>query len=535
MRWHSILAHGRAVMSPALMGRSSRHSPEPGEDTMNVHPADDTKTELRESDRAGSSEDQLHGWSRRAFVTGTALTLCSLAARRANALAAFEPGGMAPGHQNGPRHPLIVPVETGADLPELTCAPAFVDMGDGKLRRVLAYSGLTAAGVALPPTVPGPTWVARTGDWITVKLVNHLTAEQTITHWHGLVVNYANDGGPLLGINPGASYDYNFQVKQRAGLNFYHPHPHMLTGEQVCLGLAGAFIVRDAEEDALGLPSGGYEVPLVVRDANFDSQGNLTYNPTTSGFKGKYPLVNGTLRPMLRVDRGMYRFRVLNGANARVFRLALSNGAPFTVIGNDGGLLRSPATVSTIDLGMGERLDLLVNFSALGAGQILTLKCLAARWDLVQFVGTGSPGVTYSPPGTLSVIETLTGPSQPTRTFTFDGMSRINGLEYDPNRVDFRVPFGVTERWRFQTGGNAPHPVHVHGASFQVVSRTGGRGRLFPWEAGWKDTVLLNDRETVDVLIRFSGYNGEYDGQYVMHCHQLEHEGMGMMTNFKVI
>jgi FtsP/CotA-like multicopper oxidase with cupredoxin domain len=110
-------------------------------------------------------------------------------------------------------------------------------------------------------------------------------------------------------------------------------------------------------------------------------------------------------------------------------------------------------------------------------------------------------------------------------------MSRINGLQYDMNRIDFRVPFGVTERWRFTTGGNAPHPVHVHGTSYQVLSRTGGRNRLFPWESGWKDTVLLNDRESVDVLIRFNGYRG----LYVMHCHQLEHEGMGMMTNFEVV
>jgi FtsP/CotA-like multicopper oxidase with cupredoxin domain len=148
----------------------------------------------------------------------------------------------------------------------------------------------------------------------------------------------------------------------------------------------------------------------------------------------------------------------------------------------------------------------------------------------VKFTGTGQLGVAYSPPPVLSAIDPLSGPSQPTRTFTFDGMSRINGLEYDPNRLDFRVPLGVTERWRFKTGGNAPHPVHVHGAHFQVVSRSGGRGRLYPWEGGWKDTVLLNDKETVDVLIRFNAYRS----LYVIHCHQLEHESMGMMANFEV-
>lgn len=463
----------------------------------------------------GERDPHNHGWTRRAFLAGTATSLCSLATRRIEAFRPLEKDDTA-------RYPLHLPTETSADLRQLTCAPAMVDMGDGRLRGVWAYNG----------QFPGPTWIARTGDLINVTLINQLP-EETITHWHGLIVNYQNDGGPRFATGPGETYAYDFQVIQRAGLNFYHPHPHMLTGKQVCLGLAGAFIVRDAEEDALSLPSGAYEVPLVIRDANFDGQGNLVYNPTSSGFKGKTALVNGTLRPTLAVDRGVYRFRVLNGANARVFNLGLTNGAPFTVIGNDGGLLASPGSATSIELGMGERLDLLVDFSALGAGQTVMLRCLFARWDLVQFVGTGAAGMAYTPPQSLSAITPLVGPSQPTRTFTFDGMSRINGQQYDLNRLDFTVPFGVTERWRFQTGGNAPHPVHIHGASFQVLSRTGGRGRTFPWEGGWKDTVLLNDRETVDVMIRFDHTRG-YEGQYVMHCHQLEHEGMGMMVNFIV-
>jgi blue copper oxidase len=455
-------------------------------------------------------------WTRREFLAETVVAFGVLGTASAEAVTM-------PGKHGDLRYPLHVPAGTDATLRQLTCAPAVVDMGDGVPRGVLAYNGM----------FPGPTWTARRGDSIAVQLVNSLN-EESITHWHGLVVDFDNDGGPLRGVGPGQSYDYDFQVNQRAGLNFYHPHPHMLTGKQVCLGLAGAFIVRDDEEDALGLPSGPYEVPLIVRDANFDSKGNLAYNPTTSGFKGKYPLVNGTLRPRLLVDRGVYRFRVLNGANARVFKLALSNGAPFTIIGNDGGLLPQSAAATSIELGMAERLDLLIDFSSLAAGQSVMLRCLLARWDLVEFVSTGASGIAYSTPSTLSTIAPLVGPDQPTRTFTFDGMSRINGLEYDMNRIDFHVPFGVAERWRFKTGGNAPHPVHVHGASFQVVDRRGGRGRLFPWESGWKDTVLLNNKETVDVLIRFDGFRGQGVGQYVMHCHQLEHEGMGMMANFIV-
>jgi FtsP/CotA-like multicopper oxidase with cupredoxin domain len=456
-------------------------------------------------------------WTRRRVLRAGVAALGASVITPFTTLDALAANDMHPGDD---WNQLAIPEITDASLPLLTCAPAMVDMGDGKARGVLAYNG----------QFPGPTWVARTGDIVTTRLQNSLV-EPTITHWHGLVVDYANDGGPLLEIDPGETYDYSFPIVQRAGLNFYHPHPHMLTGEQVCLGLAGAFIVRDAEEDALGLPSGPYEVPLVIRDASFDNQGNLLYNPTSSGFKGKFPLVNGTLKPALGVDRGVYRFRVLNGANARVFRLAMSNGMPFTLIGNDGGLLPSPTTLTEITLAMAERLDLLVDFSTLAAGQSVTLRCLDARWDLVKFVGTGASGLAYTPPPALSSIAPLAGPAQPTRTFTFDGMSRVNGLQYDPLRLDFTVPFGVTERWRFATGGNAPHPVHVHGAHFRVVSRSGGRNRLYAWEGGLKDTVLLGDRETVDVLIRFDVYRGAY----VLHCHQLEHESMGMMANFQVV
>lgn len=457
----------------------------------------------------------LHHASRRAFLKGSAMAAFGLAVQPPDLPDAVPPWAHTP-HD----WPLRLAGEVPANLPILTCAPASVDMGDGRLRGVWAYNGV----------FPGPTWIARTGEEVATTLSNGL-GEPTITHWHGLIVDFENDGGPLREVGPGGSYGYSFKIVQRAGLNFYHPHPHMLTGKQVCLGLAGAFIVRDDEEDALGLPGESYEVPLHIRDASFDRKGSLNYNPTSSGFTGKVPLVNGTLSPRLDVDKGVYRFRVVNGSNARVFRLVLSNGAPFTIIGNDGGLLAAPVAVTQIELGMAERLDLLVDFGALSAGESITLRCAAARWDLLRLVGTGKVGVSYAPPATLSVIPTPAGPAQPTRTFTFDGMSRINGQQYDMNRLDFTVPFGVTERWRFTTGGNAPHPVHVHGASFRVVSRSGGRGRLYPWEAGWKDTVLLNDRETVDILIRFDNYRGKY----VMHCHQLEHESMGMMVNFEVV
>lgn len=414
------------------------------------------------------------------------------------------------------RNNLFIPPTVGSTSYTLTAAPGTVDLGGGKLSAAWAYNG----------HVPGPTFRANNGQSVAVTLLNHLPEETTV-HWHGMIVPEAADGHPKDAIASGGSYSYQYTIGQRACLNWYHPHPHMITGMQVALGLAGAFIINDPEESALNLPGGAYEIPLVLRDANIDNAGNLVYNPTSSGFEGKIPLVNGTRDPKLSVDKAIYRFRILNGANARVFRIALGNGAPWVLIGNDGGLLPSVSQVSVIEFSPGERLDVLVDFRT-ATGSIM-LRDLNTGWNLLEFVPTQISVSGSMPTGTLSSITPLSGPSTPTRTFRFEGMSKINGQVYNMDRIDFNVPSGQVERWRFTTGRNAPHPIHVHGASFQVQSRTGGRGVVFPWERGWKDTVLLQDTESVDVLIQFS-----IPGQYLLHCHKLEHEDMGMMSNFKV-
>jgi len=458
--------------------------------------------------------------SRRAFMCTAAASVGALALESIALPAMAARGGGGGGTVT--RYPLHVPPTVSPGGFTLTAAPAIVNLASPEspsLSSALAYNGF----------LPGPTFRANKGDSVYVSFANGL-ADETTVHWHGMLVATVQDGQPQDLVAPGGSRVYQYPIVQRAALNWYHPHPHMMTGEQVCLGLAGAFIVNDAEEAALGLPAFPYEVPLVVRDANFDKAGNLIYNPRTTGFDGNTPLVNGTRKPYLDVERSVYRFRVLNGANARLFRLVLGNGMPFTVIGNDGGLLAAPVNVTEIEFSPGERLDLLVNFQGLPGARVM-LHDLNSGWDLLEFRVANSTQVTGTmPTGTLSTIAPLPTPAL-TRYFSFDGMSKINGREYDSDRIDFQVPFGQTELWRFTTNGNAPHPVHIHGASFQVQSRTGGRGKLFPWESGWKDTVLLQDQETVEVLIRFD----QYRGRYLIHCHKLEHEDMGMMANFQVI
>ena len=452
--------------------------------------------------------------SRRDFVRLSATSAAALALGQ-------HPLGTAFAAKPGPptRYPLFIPPTVSHLGLNLNPAPAVADLGGGRLSNVWAYNG----------TFPGPTILSQSGDSVVIDLQNGLMDETTI-HWHGMMVPHLADGHPLQAVSPGGGYSYQFEIQQRACLNWYHPHPHMLTGEQVALGAAGVFIVRDAQEASLGLPSGAYEVPLIIRDAKLNSSGNIVYVAQGGGYLGSVGLVNGTRDAKLDVDTAIYRFRVLNGANARIFGLALGNGAPLTLIGNDGGLLPAAVQVAQVDIAPSERVDLLVDLRQAQVGNRIMLRDLRAGWNLLELVVTRQVAPSGTLPTTLFPISPLT-PGPTTRNFSFDGMSRINGQVFDMNRVDFQVPFGQVERWRFTTNGNAPHPVHVHGAFFQVQSRVGGRGALFPWETGWKDTVLLEDGETVEVLIRFD----HHLGLYLLHCHKLEHEDMGMMANFEVI
>src|SRR6266545_4331454 len=204
-----------------------------------------------------------HRLTRGGFVRATMVSVAALSAGGAASLSPSR-ARAAPPKGTVTRYPLHLPPSTSPASLTLAEAPTVVDLGGGQYSNVLAYNGF----------FPGPSIVARRADSASIHLVNGL-AEETITHWHGMVVDERNDGGPKYAVAPGASYDYAFTVNQRASLNFYHPHAHMLTGKQVNLGLAGGFIVRDDVESALGLPYGAHEVPLIIRDATLDSSGNL--------------------------------------------------------------------------------------------------------------------------------------------------------------------------------------------------------------------------------------------------------------------
>ncbi|MBT8338095.1 MAG: multicopper oxidase domain-containing protein [Gemmatimonadetes bacterium] len=434
--------------------------------------------------------------------------------------------------------PLQLPPTLRPDGLSLTAREGTVSLGPGQTSRAWMYDDL----------LPGPTLRGRTGDGVRMTLVNGLQ-EETVVHWHGVDAPEHADGHPRLAVGPGATLAYDFTLENRAGTYWYHPHPHERTAIQTYRGMAGFFLVDDADSDALDLPAGSREVPLVLQDKRLDGSGEIVYAPSgpdiMTGFLGDVPFVNGTPFPYLPVDRTLYRFRLLNGSNARIFDLALTTGLSFVLIGNDGGFLERPETLQSILLGPGERVDVLVDFTGAPAGDTVVLQSRAfslagppssqgVAMDLMRFVISSAPAAPRALPEALPALP-ASPPTEgvPQQTFSFSsgmGRHRINGSAFQMDRVDARIPLGEPQVWRFLNASPVPHPVHLHSAQFRVRSRIGGRGRLYPWEGGLKDTVLLMPFESVEVVVHFVRHRG----LYLMHCHNLEHEDDGMMLNFEV-
>ncbi|MCP9762324.1 multicopper oxidase family protein [Lacihabitans soyangensis] len=395
----------------------------------------------------------------------------------------------------------------------------------------------------------GPTIRVKNGENVNINLVNKLS-DHTNIHWHGLKIPADMDGHPDQMVMPNETFNYKFKVNQQAGTNWYHPHLHESTAEQVTLGLAGLFIVESDEEKALGLPKDSQEIPLIIQDKRIKADGSINYQPTMkeimTGYLGENILVNGTSKPFLDVSTRFYRLRILNASSARIYNLALSNKAEFYLIGSDGGLLFQPEPVRNVLISTGERVDILVDFSLAKVGEVVFLKSEPfftmgnaqgnQPFDIMAFHVKSQATDTFKLPNSLLNFSKLSA-STNIRSFTLtmdhmakEGMHKINNKIYKSNRIDETVVLGSVETWDFDNSiGDEAHPMHIHGANFQLVSRMGGRNAIFPHEKAWKDTVLVGPGEKVRVMIKF-----EIKGKFVLHCHNLEHEDDGMMLNFEV-
>jgi len=225
----------------------------------------------------------------------------------------------------------------------------------------------------------GPVLNLVKGQKVRVYYKNRLD-EPSIIHWHGMHVPQASDGHPMYTIGPGEQYVYEFEVMNRAGTSFYHSHAHETTGDQVYFGLAGLIKISDPAEQTLGLPSGEYDIPLVIQDRRFDAKHQLRYvrgmPEKMMGFLGDTIVVNGKEDAQFSVKTRAYRFRALNGSNSRIYKLGWEDGAPLTAIGTDACLLEKPETRPYIMLAPGERVDLWLDFSTREVGSKLVLYSL---------------------------------------------------------------------------------------------------------------------------------------------------------------
>ena len=228
--------------------------------------------------------------SRRRFLRLTAATATAAAAVGIQGLSSCGDPPAGPDTDPDGRSPLAIPVDLSVGGASLTAAAGTAAIAHGESTNAWLFNG----------SLPGPTLRARQGDHARLRLLNQLP-DSTIVHWHGLLVPANADGHPRDAIGPGASFDYDFHLVQRAGTFWYHPHAHQRTADQIHRGLAGFFIVGDAEEDALQLPSGAHEILLLLQDREGEPALAYAYAPTGadlhSGMLRGVPFGNGVRRP----------------------------------------------------------------------------------------------------------------------------------------------------------------------------------------------------------------------------------------------
>ncbi len=417
----------------------------------------------------------------------------------------------------------------------------------------------------------GPTLHLRTGQRVRITFENRLP-DESIVHWHGLVVPQDQDGQPSDAVAPGATYDYDFVIDNPPGTYWYHPHPHGRTGEQVYKGLAGLLIIHGDEPP---LPLGDNDLPVVLQDRTFGSDGQLRYvtnmHDQMAGFVGDTLVTNGVANLTVEVRREAYRIRILNGANSRTQHLTWSTGQPLTAIATDGNLLREPTDVDGLVLTPAQRTDLWVDFSTLEPGQQLELLSSDTFIESGSMMGNGmgspagsdldldpSVAVTFividSEPSPGSLPDALgTAPSFGASDAINAGSPKeiilstrrashwINDRQWEGrDATDLEtVTANTVELWEFVNQSPMAHPMHLHGRSFLVTGRSwDDDSAAGSWatiesgviDAGLRDTVLVWPGQRVQIAVPFA----DHRGYFLYHCHILEHEDSGMMRNFLV-
>ncbi len=422
----------------------------------------------------------------------------------------------------------------------------------GKPTQSYGYSG----------PVLGPVIRFRRGDEVQMTVENALDVDTTV-HWHGLLVPGDVDGGPHQVIKSGGTWRPSFKIDQPASTAWFHPHLHHDTARQVYMGLGGLIIVDDGSDARLGLPHtyGTDDLPIIVQDRSFDSDGSLLYDrdpdPQTIqyGLRGSAIIVNGIVGPVAKVPSGLVRLRILNAANAQNYDLRFSDRREFRVIASDAGFLSAPVSMRQLRISPAERFEILVDFAdrhpvmlETGPDTVMGIFGAVSEDSTSEFVpimrfepraASASvkefPDRLVAPPSADSntairhreflLDSGICGGQRPTEMGMLPGMC-INGKTHDLNRIDVETVLGTTEVWKIVSRGMA-HPFHVHGASFRVLSLSGAQPPAHL--AGWKDVLLVEDE--AELLVAFN-HPATPEHPFMYHCHILEHEDAGMMGQY---
>jgi spore coat protein A, manganese oxidase len=360
-------------------------------------------------------------------------------------------------------------------------------------------------------------------------------------------------------IEPGARKTYVYDLREdgrpeRAALQWYHDHRLDRTARNVWRGLAGMWIVDDELDASLPLPSGERDVPLMIADRSFDRHNQLTdpfsgLRPPADGVAGHRVLVNGAYMPHHRVTAQRYRLRLLNVSGFRAYNLHLSNGAPMIQIGTDSGLMPKPVRRSQILLGPAERADVIVDFAS-AVGESVELRS-GPRHDghgdagsrpyvgaVMQFrVGARRLPDRTRVPRRLRPLPAWTRhvSHRPDHTWTisigglFKPVWEINGRTFNPARADAFPKLGTTETWEIVNRTGVAHMMHLHHTDWYLLARDGKPPP--PWEDCLKETFFLYPGER----ILLAGHFSDYTGKFVVHCHMLDHEDHGLMSQFQVV
>lgn len=385
--------------------------------------------------------------------------------------------------------------------------------------------------------VPGPVLQARVGDVLAVRFTNRLP-EPTSIHWHGLRIPAPMDGTDMVQhpVAPGETFTYRFRLPD-AGTFWYHPHVNET--EQLERGLYGALIVRGDDEPELDA-----ERVLVLDDVKLDREGQIKppggWMEKHDGRQGPTRLVNGRQEPELTMAAGQIeRWRIVNASSARYVRLSLG-GLPFRILGTDGGLVEGPVTVQEVLMTPGDRLDLAVGPFAPGQ----TIEVTSLRYDRRTIarsrnerfatlrIGAEAPSRAVIPSRLRKIDSLVPEHAPPTREVHFGVRPSLRTVvkfvvNKQPHHRDKPVKVGETQVWELVNDTLMDHPFHLHGFFFQVLSVNGKP----PAFRSWEDTVNLPPRSRV----RIAWKADERVGEWMYHCHILEHHQSGMMAHFEVV